>query len=107
MDRITELLKSVKLDYKLGIGKPEPLKGDMLGHWSRRIDKKNRLVYCVYEEEQIITVISLRGHYSENLKKTARRLPQGRRFFYPTTASLPEAVFCCYNFNLPIFHSSY
>lgn len=65
MDRITELLKSVKLDYKSGIGKPEPLKGDMLGHWSRRIDKKNRLVYFVYEEEQIITVISLRGHYSD------------------------------------------
>ena len=41
------------------------LKGDMLGHWSRRINKKNRLVYCVYEEEQIITVISLRGHYSD------------------------------------------
>jgi len=65
MDRITELLKSVKVDYKSGIGKPEPHKGDMLGHWSRRIDKKNRLVYCVYEEEQIITVISLRGHYSD------------------------------------------
>ncbi len=65
MERISELLESIKTDYKSGIGKPEQLKGQLFGCWSRRIDKKNRLVYQVYVEEQIITIISLRGHYSD------------------------------------------
>ena len=44
-----------------GIGKPEPLKGNLKGFWSRRIDDEHRLVYEVSDEE--ITVYSLRGHY--------------------------------------------
>ena len=44
-----------------GIGKPEPLKGNFKGKWSRRIDDEHRLVYEVSDEE--ITVYSLRGHY--------------------------------------------
>jgi toxin YoeB len=44
-----------------GIGKPEPLKGNLKGKWSRRIDDENRLVYEITDSE--ITVFSLFGHY--------------------------------------------
>ncbi len=46
-----------------GIGKPEPLKGNKQGFWSRRIDEARRLVYSITDSE--ITVVSLRGHYDE------------------------------------------
>ncbi|MBR5755754.1 MAG: Txe/YoeB family addiction module toxin, partial [Erysipelotrichaceae bacterium] len=45
------------------IGKPEPLKGDLQGWWSRRIDEKNRLVYKVEGED--IIILSCRFHYSD------------------------------------------
>lgn len=44
-----------------GIGRPEPLKGDLTGYWSRRIDKEHRLVY--FYEAGAITIISCRYHY--------------------------------------------
>ena len=65
MRKITRLLSAILQDYKSGIGQPEQLKHNLSGFWSRRIDKKNRLVYYVFEDEQLITIMSLRGHYSE------------------------------------------
>lgn len=44
-----------------GIGKPEPLKGDLSGCWSRRINEEHRLVYKVAEDS--VTVIACRYHY--------------------------------------------
>ena len=44
-----------------GIGKPEPLKGDMSGFWSRRIDDVNRLVYRI--SGNVIEIVSCKGHY--------------------------------------------
>ena len=44
-----------------GIGKPEPLKHELSGKWSRRIDKKNRFVYSV--ENDILYIFSLKDHY--------------------------------------------
>lgn len=44
-----------------GIGKPEPLRENLSGFWSRRIDETNRLVYAVDEDQ--LTVISCRYHY--------------------------------------------
>lgn len=44
-----------------GIGKPEPLKGDLSGYWSRRIDDEHRLVHRATEEEAVIT--KARYHY--------------------------------------------
>lgn len=61
--KITELLKSIQLTPYSGIGKPEPLKYALSGNWSRRINHEHRLVYHVDEEGQIITILSLRGHY--------------------------------------------
>ena len=46
-----------------GIGKPEALKGDLEGCWSRRITQKHRLIYMV--EDDIITFISCYGHYGD------------------------------------------
>ena len=48
-----------------GIGSPEALKYDMAGYWSRRIDKKNRIVYKVYEDKIVVLVISAIGHYKD------------------------------------------
>lgn len=61
-ERIVILLKDVAKSPFSGIGKPEALKGNLSGYWSRRINKKHRLVYEVENEE--ITVISCRYHYS-------------------------------------------
>ncbi len=61
--RINQLLKDIQRNCFEGIGKPEPLK-QKDGCWSRRIDEKNRLVYSVSNESDIM-VISCRGHYED------------------------------------------
>lgn len=48
-----------------GVGSPEPLKHQMTEYWSRRIDKKNRIIYSVNEEVVTVFVISARGHYGD------------------------------------------
>ena len=59
--KINELIKSCDRTPFSGIGKPEPLKGNLSGYWSRRINKEHRLVYKV--ENEIITIIQCRFHY--------------------------------------------
>ncbi|MBI2635981.1 Txe/YoeB family addiction module toxin [Candidatus Peregrinibacteria bacterium] len=59
--RIEKLCKDATLHPFEGIGKPEPLKFDLHGCWSRRIDRINRLVYQVTKKE--IVIISCRYHY--------------------------------------------
>ena len=61
--RINQLLKDIRRSPFDGIGKPEPLRY-CEGYWSRRIDEKNRLVYVVSGEGDII-VLSCRGHYEK------------------------------------------
>jgi len=61
LKRINKLITDVKRSPFEGIGKPEPLKENLSGFWSRRIDDTNRLVYAVNEEA--ITIISCRYHY--------------------------------------------
>lgn len=48
-----------------GTGKPEPLKHNFSGMWSRRIDAKNRMVYLVEDEIITVQIISLKGHYTD------------------------------------------
>ena len=60
--RICALLKDAKRNPFEGIGKPEPLKHNYSGYWSRRIDKVNRLVYKVTEDT--IIVMSCKNHYN-------------------------------------------
>ncbi len=62
LKRINKLIDDIRRnDPFQGIGKPEPLKENLSGFWSRRIDDTNRLVYAV--DELYITVISSRYHY--------------------------------------------
>jgi toxin YoeB len=59
--KINELLKASMKESFHGIGKPEPLKFDMAGCWSRRIDQEHRLVYKV--EDKKLIVMQCRYHY--------------------------------------------
>ncbi|MGD2086584.1 MAG: Txe/YoeB family addiction module toxin [Candidatus Aminicenantes bacterium] len=61
LKRINKLIEAAQRQPFEGIGKPEPLKENLSGFWSRRIDKTNRLVYAVNEE--FLTIISCRYHY--------------------------------------------
>ena len=62
LNKINELIKAVVRDPYEGIGKPEPLKHQLQGCWSRRIDLEHRLVYQI--ENGNLIVISCRYHYS-------------------------------------------
>lgn len=59
--KINELIKVIQRTPFEGIGKPEPLKYDLTGLWSRRIDREHRLVYKVESEE--LFIYSCRFHY--------------------------------------------
>jgi toxin YoeB len=59
--RIIKLIQDVQRDPFQGIGKPEPLKHELSGCWSRRIDGEHRLVYQVKENK--IRILSCRYHY--------------------------------------------
>ncbi|MDH6311058.1 toxin YoeB [Dysgonomonas sp. PFB1-18] len=59
--RILNLIKDIQRNPFEGIGKPEPLKYELQGYWSRRIDEKNRLVYAV--EEERIVIVQCTEHY--------------------------------------------
>ena len=59
--RIRELLKDIGRHPEEGIGKPERLRFQLSGCWSRRITKEHRLVYKV--DKEVVTVISCRYHY--------------------------------------------
>ncbi|MFO7934729.1 MAG: Txe/YoeB family addiction module toxin [Bacteroidales bacterium] len=48
-----------------GVGHPEPLKYEMSGYWSRRINRKDRIIYKVYEDRVVVLVVSAIGHYGE------------------------------------------
>jgi toxin YoeB len=61
LSRINRLVQACVQNPRAGLGKPEALKGDLSGFWSRRIDHTNRLVYAV--DDKTVTIISCRYHY--------------------------------------------
>ena len=61
LKRINKLVEDTRREPFVGIGKPEPLRENLSGFWSRRIDDTNRLVYAV--DENFLTIISCRYHY--------------------------------------------
>jgi len=61
LKRINALVSASLRTPRSGLGKPEALKGDLSGLWSRRIDHVNRLVYAV--DGEVTTIISCRFHY--------------------------------------------
>ena len=60
--RINKLINDTLRNPSDGIGKPEPLRGDLSGYWSRRIDEEHRLVYKATESELVI--VQARYHYN-------------------------------------------
>lgn len=63
--RIERIFDELSLHPYQGIGKPEALKHNLSGYWSRRIDDKNRIVYQVDNENIIVIIIAAKGHYSD------------------------------------------
>ena len=63
--RVKDLCLAIRSRPFSGIGKPEPLKYELLGAWSRRIDKKNRLIYEIVDEEHV-KIISCKDHYDDH-----------------------------------------
>jgi toxin YoeB len=61
--KINELINDIDQHPYSGLGKPEPLKHELAGFWSRRITAKDRLVYQISPQNEII-IISCKGHYS-------------------------------------------
>ena len=61
LKRINQLLREIMHEPFAGIGKPEPLRENLSGYWSRRIDDTHRLIYAV--EQMMIVIIACRYHY--------------------------------------------
>ena len=63
--KIERLLLELREHPTTGTGQVEPLKDNLSGFWSRRIDKFNRMIYTIEEEIVTVTVISAKGHYND------------------------------------------
>ena len=61
--RINNLIKDIERNGNEGIGKPEPLTGDLSGFWSRRINEKDRLIYQI--DGDTINILACRYHYND------------------------------------------
>ena len=63
LKRVNQLVKDIERNNFEGNGKPEALKGNLSGFWSRRIDDANRLIYRINGE--FIDILSCKGHYED------------------------------------------
>lgn len=69
VEKIKELLRAIRIQPFKGLGSPEPLKYDLSGMWSRRIDHEHRLLYRVIgtkDIDQKIQIIQCRYHYTKS-----------------------------------------
>jgi len=62
--KINKLINDILRNGYEGIGEPEPLRGNLSGWWSRRIDECNRIVYRITDNETV-EIAQCRGHYSD------------------------------------------
>ena len=62
--RINQLIKDIERNGYDGIGKPELLRGDLTGWWSRRIDDENRLIYRI--DNNVLIIANCRSHYGDH-----------------------------------------
>lgn len=63
LKRVNELIKDIERNGYTGIGKPEPLRSNLSGWWSRRIDEANRIVYRLKDGN--IEISQCKGHYKD------------------------------------------
>ena len=63
--KMANMLTELMEHPRSGTGHPEPLKGSPEGRWSRRITKKHRLVYRIYEDTVLVLVLRAYGHYGD------------------------------------------
>jgi len=63
--KIKKILEELKTDPYTGTGQPEKLKHELSGYWSRRINRKDRIIYSISEQEVTVEVISAIGHYQD------------------------------------------
>lgn len=61
LKRVNQIVRDIQRSPHAGIGKPEPLKGDLSGWWSRRIDDANRIVYRL--KGNAVEITQCKGHY--------------------------------------------
>ena len=62
LKKLNQIIKDIERNGNDGIGKPEALKGDLTGWWSRRIDDTNRIVYRLLDDD-ILEISQCKGHY--------------------------------------------
>ncbi|HEY2583258.1 MAG TPA: Txe/YoeB family addiction module toxin [Mucilaginibacter sp.] len=62
--KIQQLIDAIEKNPYKGIGKPEPLKHNLSGLWSRRINEEHRIIYQLLEGKQTVKIYSIRGHYN-------------------------------------------
>lgn len=65
MNRISRIIQELEEHPYTGFANPHALKHELSGYWSREINKKDRLVYKVIEERNIVDIYSALGHYSD------------------------------------------
>lgn len=63
LKKINKLINNIQRDLYGGLGKPEPLKCNYSGYWSRRIDNSNRIVYKI--NDSTIIIVTCKGHYDD------------------------------------------
>jgi len=64
LKKINKLIQAIKRDPFRGIGRPEPLKHDLQGWWSREIDGKNRIIYR--STDKVIEILQCKDHYDDH-----------------------------------------
>jgi toxin YoeB len=77
LKRINKLIEAVLRNPFDGIGKPEPLKENLTGFWSRRIDDTHRLLYAV--EDEYLTIIACRYHYTRYVRTRQSELDAAQK----------------------------
>ena len=85
--RINELLRDAMRNPFEGIGKPEPLRFDLAGCWSRRINQEDRLVYKLADRSEALIVLQCRYHYLKPYRSS-------RKLKLPARSSLPSLFGC-------------
>jgi toxin YoeB len=65
LKKINVLINDIQRNGYEGIGHPEPLKDNLCGWWSRRIDDANRIIYRVEDHDDTVVILQCKGHYSD------------------------------------------